>query len=365
MFEDFAPKLAKVLTEYSSPIRKGDVVGIWGTIHAIPLIEALYAAALRRGGQPYAQLHLPALEDILLREGSEEQLAFAPPVSMADIEGADVRFGIMSPANGKSTASADPQRLAQRTQAWGPVNTTYKERSGSGALRWATTTWPTEGMAQDADMSLLDFTEFLYKACALDQADPVAYWEAIGDRQARLIEWLKGAQQVRVCGPGIDLTLEVAGRPWINADGHQNFPDGEILTAPVEESANGHVAFSFPSGPVSGVRLAFRDGVVVEASAEKGEKHLLAQLEVDEGARRIGIFGIGTNPGIQRYVGGVGITDIKMAGTMHLALGHSFPETGGKNKSALYWLMLHDLRDGGEIWVDGKLFCRGGTFMVG
>jgi aminopeptidase len=187
------------------------------------------------------------------------------------------------------------------------------------------------------------------------------------EQQLRLTAWLNGKNHVEVRGPGIDLSYDFTGRPWCSSHGELNLPDGEVYSSPIEDSVNGQVAFNFPARyqgrEVSGVRLVFKDGRVVEASAEKGEDYLFSQLDLDEGARRLGEFSIGTNRGIQQYTGET-LFDEKIGGTIHMALGNSYTETGGQNKSAIHWDMIHDLRSGGQILIDGEPFFRNGKFVV-
>jgi aminopeptidase len=367
MFEDFAPKLADVLTRYSAPVNPGDKVGIIGSTSAAPLIEALYEAVLRRGGHPIVDVRLPNLFDLFLRLGNEDQLDFLDPSALTLIQTIDIRYAIAAPDNTRGMSGVDPVRLTRVQRTFRPYWETYRERRDAGHLRWNVCAWPTTAAAQDAEMSLIDYREFVYRACGLDQPDPVAYWQSFRDRQTRLADWTHGKSRAEVHGPGIDLTFDFGGRIWKSAHGEVNMPDGEVYTSPVETSVNGHIEFSYPTRhggrEVSGVKLTFKDGVVVEASAAKGEDYLLSQLNLDEGARRLGEFAIGTNAGIQRFTGDTGL-DEKIGGTIHVALGNAYADVGGTNNSAIHWDMVHGMRDGGEIWLDGELYYRSGTFAI-
>jgi aminopeptidase len=227
--------------------------------------------------------------------------------------------------------------------------------------------FPTNAYAQDADMSLSDFEDFAYRACFLDDEDPVARWQELSRQQERLVQWLKGKRSVHLLGQDTDLTLSIAGRTFINADGRRNFPDGEFFTSPVEDSANGVIRFSFPASyggrSVEDVRLRFENGVVVEATAAQGQDYLDKMLGIDEGARRLGEFAFGNNRNVDRCTKNI-LFDEKMGGTVHLALGAGFPDTGGVNQSALHWDMVCDLRNGGEVYVDNELFTKDGAFVV-
>ncbi|MBN1200388.1 MAG: aminopeptidase [Anaerolineae bacterium] len=367
MYEDMAPRLANVLVEHSVRIQPGDFVLIDGNPNAVPLIEALVMAVLRRGGFPHVQVDLPDLYERVIQVASDEQLAFINPIRAAAIEKADVRIGIIAPSNTRALAAVDPARIAKAQQLQRPLIEKLHARIGDHSLRWNVTAWPTNAAAQDAEMGLLAYTGFVYKACGLDHDDPVAYWANMREQQLRLTAWLNGKNHVEVRGPGIDLSYDFTGRPWCSSHGELNLPDGEVYSSPIEDSVNGQVAFNFPARyqgrEVSGVRLVFKDGRVVEASAERGEDYLFSQLDLDEGARRLGEFSIGTNRGIQQYTGET-LFDEKIGGTIHMALGNSYTETGGQNKSAIHWDMIHDLRSGGQILIDGEPFFRNGKFVV-
>jgi aminopeptidase len=215
-------------------------------------------------------------------------------------------------------------------------------------------------------MSLRDYREFVFGACLLDETDPVAAWQRLGERQQRLVDWLDGSEEIRITGPDTDLSVSVAGRTWLNDDGHKNFPGGEVFTSPVEDSAQGHVRFNFPAlyggREVTGVRLAFEQGRVTDASADMDETYLHEMLRL-EGAGRLGELAFGTNPGIQRFTRNI-LFDEKISGTMHMALGNSITEAGGTNISTLHWDMVLDLRRGSEVHVDGRLLLKDGVFQI-
>jgi aminopeptidase len=229
------------------------------------------------------------------------------------------------------------------------------------------TLYPTNAFAQEADMSLSDFEDFVFGACHVDKDDPVSEWLKVSKEQQRLVNWLKGKSQVKVKGPSVDLNLSITGRSFINSDGKRNMPSGEIFTGPVEESVNGWVRFSYPTivagREIAGIELRFEDGKVTEASADKNEEFLLSALDSDGGARYLGEFAVGTNYGIDRFTKNI-LYDEKIGGTIHMALGAGYPETGSKNKSALHWDMICEMRDGGQIWVDDELFYDAGQFKV-
>jgi len=254
-----------------------------------------------------------------------------------------------------------------RQMAFKELMEIFMQRSAAGKLRWNGTLFPTNAFAQEADMSLAEYEDFVYSACHADKDDPVAEWLKVSREQQHLVDWLKGKDKVRVQGPNVDLSLSIAGRTFINSDGKRNMPSGEIFTGPVEDSANGWVRFTYPvivaGREISGIEITFENGKAVQATAEKNEEFLLSALDSDEGARFLGEFAVGTNYGIDRFTKNI-LYDEKIGGTFHMALGAGYPETGSKNKSALHWDMICDMRDGGQIWVDGELFYENGHFKV-
>ncbi|WP_119067662.1 aminopeptidase [Aggregatilinea lenta] len=371
---DLAPKLAKILTEYSIPIKEGDRVAIIGNVNtAGPLIEALVSATLRRGGSPSVQgaaMISPDYTDyfeLFLREASDAQLDAFDSNLLHFIDTSDVLYFIKAPGNTKALASVDPARIARFRRTNKPFSDRYLERYDAGELMWNVTAWPTAALAQNAEMGLHAYTEFVAKACGLDQPDPVAYWSGFRERQTALVEWLAGKKHAEVTGPGIELSFDFQDRPWVSCHGELNFPDGEIFTSPVEDSVNGYVNFNmrsvYLSSEVDGVKLRFEDGVAVDASASKGEAFLLSQLDVDEGARTLGEFAIGTNWGVQDVTGNI-LFDEKIGGSIHMALGKSYAESNGTNQSAIHWDMVNSMKDGGRIVIDGELFYDSGKFLV-
>jgi aminopeptidase len=215
-------------------------------------------------------------------------------------------------------------------------------------------------------MSLTEYEDFVFGAGLLDHPDPIASWKKVSQRQQKLVDFLQGKSDYRIVSSnGTDIRMSVAGRTWINCDGHENFPDGEVFTGPVLDSANGVIHFSFPAvhhgREVQDVRLKFRDGKVVDASASKGEEYLIGMLDMDAGSRFIGECAIGTNFGIKQYTRNT-LFDEKIGGTVHFAVGAGYPETGNTNESGLHWDMVVDLRSGGYIEIDGQRVNVDGKF---
>ncbi len=367
MKDQRAEKLAQVLVRYSTAVREGDVCTIGGETTAEPLALAVYEEVVKAGGLAVVNLSPAEGPSVFFRHASDAQLDWiAPPVSWA-VENADVGIRLMAEANTRALSSVDPAMQSRRKAASRPLMEKSMKRSAAGEYRWSLTIFPTQAYAAEADMSLSDYEDFYYRACLCDKDDPVAAWEQASGETRRLAEWIEGKEEVHITAPGTDLKLSVAGRKFVAADGKHNMPDGEFFTGPVEDSANGEVSFSFPAvyggREVSGVKLRFEDGKVVDASADRNQEYLTKMLDTDEGARRLGELGIGTNYGIDRFTKEI-LLDEKIGGTIHLAVGMSYPETGGVNQSAVHWDMVCDLRQGGKITVDGEDLQVDGKFRV-
>ncbi|MBA2504698.1 MAG: aminopeptidase, partial [Thermoleophilaceae bacterium] len=298
---------------------------------------------------------------------SDEQLEWMPPTDKWSVENADVRIAVMADANSRELSGVDPKKQAMTQRARKPLMETSMKRSAAGDYRWSLTLFPTHSYAGEAGMSLAQYEDFYYAACLATDGDPVTAWLRQSDEVKRLAEWITGKSEVHIKGPDTDIRLGVEGRTWIPCVGEHNMPDGEFFTGPVEDSVNGHVAFSFPATyggrEVAGVKFRFEDGKVVDASADRGEEFLLEMLDTDPGARRLGELGIGTNYGISTGTKEI-LLDEKIGGTVHMAIGMAYPESGGTNDSAVHWDMVCDLRQGGTITVDGEELQRDGKFVV-
>jgi aminopeptidase len=360
-------KLAALLVTYSVAVRLGDTVGIAAPESARLLTNEIYKNVLRAGGHPIVIPRSIELTELLFKYGSKEQIEFIHEGQRVITEKYDVRIAIIGEENTKSLSRIDPAKLVWFDQSRAELMKTSMRRTASGEYRWVLAPYPTNGFAQDADMSLSDYEDFLYRACMPDLNDPIGFWRRFSVGQQRIVEWLNGREKVHIIGKETDLWLSVAGRKFINCDGHLNIPDGEVFTGPVEDSADGHVYFSYPAieagHEVTGVRLWFEKGKVIRATAEKNEEFLHHTLDTDAGSRYLGEFAIGTNEGITQFTRAI-LFDEKIGGSFHMALGAGYPETGSRNDSAIHWDMVCDLRQGGEIWVDGQLLHRDGEFVI-
>jgi aminopeptidase len=359
--------VADVLVRYSIDLQPGQLVQIQSKVEGSPLVIALYRSILEAGGHPWVDLSIEDTEELFYLYASDDQLEFHPEFLKQADEAISASITVWTDANTKRLTHIDPEKQARRAKALHPVTNRFLERMGRGELRWVGTAYPTHAAAQTAEMSLRSYEEFVYGACLVEEPDPIAAWKAVSQRQAKLIDWLAGRREIHLQGEGTDLRLSYQGRTWENCDGRENFPDGEIFTGPVEDSVNGHICFSYPAcfrgRQVEDVKLWFENGKVVKATAGKNEAFLLDMLAVDEGAKYVGEFAFGTNPGIQTFTGDT-LFDEKIGGTVHLALGKGFLETGSKNDSAIHWDMVCDLRNGGMVTVDGDLFSKDGQFQI-
>jgi aminopeptidase len=343
---------ANLLCEWCLDIGERDYALVFTTPLAAPLIRAFQRQAIQRGAWPPGlRIALPGMAEDFHRLAPDDLLDDLPPHDLAEMERVDAFLNIQAPENTRALAAVDPARLARAARARAPIQEVRMTK------RWCGTIWPTPGLAQDAGMGSDDYAAFVNRALFLDRPDPVKAWRELSERQQRLVDRLNVARTIRIEADGTDLTLRVDGRTWINSNGRRNMPSGEVFTGPLEDSATGTIRFTIPSSPrgvlVEDVTITFEDGKATSATAQRGQAYLDAALATDDGARFLGEIGIGTNVGIDRATGSI-LLDEKMAGTVHLALGRSYPETGGVNRSAVHWDLICDLRDGGRLTADGE-----------
>jgi aminopeptidase len=365
--DDRAERVADILVDYSIGVKDGELVTIRGPYVAEPLLLALYQRCLERGAHPLLRPTIPQSPAVFYRFAKEKQLEYIWEIERWLVENVDASFMVIADTNTRQLSRIDPAKQTIAARARKDLLKRDMERAAAGEHRWNLTMYPTEAHAMEAQMSLAEFEDFYYSACLIDADDPVEEWKKIAARHKRLIEWMKDRNEVHIEGEGTDLTLEVGERTWLPADGEANFPDGEIFTGPVETATNGYVTFTYPAEYggqiVEGIRLEFENGRVVDASARTNEEFLIKTLDTDEGARVLGEVGIGTNYGIKEFTGST-LLDEKMGGTVHLAVGASYPESGGKNESSVHWDMVCDLRRGGRVTVDGDVLLEDGELTA-
>jgi len=359
-------KLAKVLVHYSTDVKKGQQVLIQTSPIADELTRAVYEEAVKAGAHPFVTNAVPGTKEAFLKFASEEQLDYVSPITKLIVETFDAYINIWTEYNTRDLSGIDPSRMARTRKAQSQINKTFLQRSAEGAMHWAVTVYPNYAMAQEADMSLRDYEDFVYGAGMLNEDDPVVFWMAEGAKQQKLISWLKGRDKAVIKGSNADITLSIKERSFIECSGKANFPDGEIFTGPVEDSVNGWIRFKYPaifSGQeITDIELWFENGKVVKEKASKNQELLTSALNTDDGSRFLGEWGIGTNYGIQRFTKNM-LFDEKLGGTIHFAVGAGYPESGSRNESGLHWDMLCDMADA-EIVVDGDVFYKDGKTVV-
>jgi len=340
---------------------------ISGSPIASPLIKEVYKQALEKGAHPYTRVGIGGLGEIFYKNASDQQLRYVSKLSKFEIENIDARLGIISSENTKSMTNINPKKQAISSASHQIIHDIFLSRAAKKELRWCLTQYPTNAFAQDADMSLEEYEDFIFKAAHVDKKDPISHWKKIQQEQEKIKILLDAKKKLHVVAKDTDLSVSVAGRKWINCYGKENFPDGEVFTGPVENSAEGHISYSFPASHggrrVDDIQLWFKKGKVVKAKASKGEDFLNSMLDMDKGSRFLGEFAFGLNYGIQKYTLNT-LFDEKIGGTIHLAVGTGYPETGSKNKSGLHWDMMCDLRKNGEVYADNELIYKNGTFLM-
>ncbi len=349
-------KLATILVNHSLGVKKDELVLISSSSElAKPLVLELYREVLKAGAHPYVNIGFEETANIFFKEATEEQLLHFPKIKHYEARNIDCVVNIRAPINKKALSNIDPEKMGRRAKVLRPISDTIVNKK-----RWVLCNYPTNALAQEADMSLAEYEDFLYGATNID-------WNRIKKLTEKLKALLDRASEIRIVGKDTDLTLSIKGRPAIPCWGERNMPDGEVFLSPVENSAEGYIYYEHPAiyqgREVTGIRLRFRKGKVVEARADKGEDFLLSMLSTDKGARYLGEIGIGVNYGIKRFSKDI-LFDEKIGGTVHLAVGKSYKEAGGKNISAIHWDMIKDLRKGGALYIDGKLVQKNGRFLI-
>lgn len=360
-------KLARLLVEYSVALKKGQTLAIRGSYVAAPLIRECYKAAIKVGAHVETLVSIDGLEEIFFKNAAEHQLTYVSPIAKQRVKTLDTFIGIWADVNTRGLTGADPKKMAVAAKAGRAVSKIFSDRAAKHELNWVGTMFPTPANAQDGDMSLAEYEDFVYGAGHLDDDDPIATWKQISKSQKFMVDALNKAKEIRVVGKDTDLTLGVKGRKWINCDGRVNFPDGEVFTGPVEKTVNGHIRFAdFPAvrqgREVVNAFLEFQNGKCVKATADKGQEYLQAMIAMDAGSAYLGELAFGTNYNITRYTRNT-LFDEKIGGTVHIALGAGYPETGNCNNSGLHWDLVVDLRKDGKVLADGAVIQENGKFL--
>ena len=359
-------KYAEVLVDYSLRLETGDKLLIQGSYLAEDLIKAVYARAIRAGAHPEFRIALNGTEKIFYDNASDDQLKYISPTGKLIVDEYDALLNITSPFNMKELQSTPAEKKQTVSIARTDLNKTFMQRAGAGDLNWTLCVFPTDAAAQEAGMSLQEYQDFVYGACFLYEDNPVARWHKLKDDQQHVVDFLNDKKMIRYASADVDVKFSVEGKTWLNSAGTNNMPSGEVFTAPVEDSVNGKVRFSFPGfymgQEIEGIELEIKDGEVIKWSADKGEEILNKVFEI-EGSRRFGEVAVGMNDGIQKFTKNM-LFDEKIGGTIHMAVGAAYPETGGTNESSVHWDMLADMRDGGQIFADDELIYENGKFII-
>lgn len=359
-------KYATLLVDYCLEIKPGEKLYIKTTSLAQPLLREVYRVAISRGAHVEYDMALENMTSIFYKEANREQLAYISPFYKQAIETFDAFLVIRAPFNLREDQNVDPAKMKVKSEAYKDINDIYFERTATRSLKRSLCQFPTSASAQEAGMSLEEYENFVYNACHLYDEDPQSSWLKVRQDQQRIVDHLNQVKNVQYVGPNIDIKFCVEGRTWINSDGQNNMPSGEVFSAPIEDSVNGTVRFSYPcvyrGKDVQGVTLTVKDGLVVDWSAEAGQD-ILDQIFDIEGARRFGEVAIGTNYNIQRSTRNI-LFDEKIGGTIHMAIGQSYRQCGGKNNSTIHWDMITDMKEGGQILTDGNLIYENGKFLI-
>ena len=357
-------KYAKVLVDYSVKVQKGELTIIrTDSYQSQPLVKEIYKQVLKKGGYPVVRMGVEGLNEVFIKNATDEQLEYIDPMTELEYDKAKNLISIGAPLNVKNMA----RKLAKRSGVMKHLSEKMLKRSAEGDLKWVIADFPTHALAQEAKMSLEEYTEFLIKSCWLHIDDPVKKWQEIGEFQQKIADYLNTKSKIHITGEKTDITFNVAGRIWKSCAGECNFPDGEVYTSPVEDSAEGQIYFDFPQiyhgNEAQKVLLTLKNGKVIEAKAEKGEDYLNNMLDMDNGSRFVGEIAIGTNEMIQDVTGNI-LFDEKIGGSIHMAVGASYPDTGGKNVSGLHWDLIKNMKNGGKIFADDVLIYENGKFLI-
>ena len=361
-------KYAEVLVDYSTNVKKGELVQIRSTsVYSKDLVKAVYKRVLQKGAYPILRTVYEDMSDIFIKLATEEQLDYIDPLIKMEYETVDKFISIGAPLNTKNMARADLGKLARRSKASQELSKTLLERSAKGETSWVVADVPTHALAQEAKMSFDEYSEFLFKSCYLDLDNPVAKLKELDEKQTHWAEYLSKAKELHIIGEKTDIKFGIAGRKWISCSGLNNYPDGEVFTSPVEDDVNGEIYFDFPQNyrgnSATKVHLWIENGKIVKFEADTGKDYLEAMFNMDEGSRGIGEIAIGTNDCIQEVTGNI-LFDEKIGGSIHMAVGASYPETGGKNISGLHWDMIKNMKNGGKIFADNILIYENGKFLI-
>jgi aminopeptidase len=351
-------KFAEILVDYSTRVKEGDVVLINAAgLEALPLVKELYALCLKRGAK-YVEysFSVPEIDRSFYNLADKQQLEHFPQHKMDFYKTLTVYIGISAGNNTMEMANANQPAMVSYQKLTKPLVDQRVKHT-----RWVVTRYPTNAAAQDAKMSLEEYEDYLFSACCID-------WDVESGKQEKLKKLIDKTSSVRIVAPDTDLSFSIAGLPGIKCDGRLNMPDGEVFSAPVRDSVQGYISYNCPSiyqgKEYNGVRFEIKDGKIINATADGGMTELLNKvLDTDEGARYIGEFALGINPGIRKPMRNI-LFDEKIFGSIHFTPGQAYDECDNGNRSAVHWDLVRLLTDGGEIWFDDVLIQKNGLFLI-
>ena len=363
--KEILKKYADLLVQYCLEIKEGERLYIKSTTLAEPLIREVYRSAVKAGGLVEVDMTFREQSRIFVAEANEDQLSYVSPFYKKAIEEFEAYLYIRAPFNLREDQNVDNSKLKIRQKALSPVTQTYFKRTADRSLKRNLCQFPTLANAQEAGMSLEEYEHFVYSACKLYDDNPLQSWLDVRASQQKIVDLLNSRESIHYKGEGIDIRFSTKGRTWINSDGQTNMPSGEVYTSPVEDSVNGSINFSFPAvymgHEVEDVTLWVKDGYVEKWEAKRGQEFLDHIFQLD-GARRFGEAAIGTNYNIDRFTKNI-LFDEKIGGTVHMAIGQSYLQAGGQNKSSIHWDMIGNMMNGGEIYADDEKIYENGQFI--
>jgi len=359
--------LSKLLIDYSLKVKPGQLISINGGLESVSLVKELYREIILRGAHPIYNISFEDQSYIFYKNANKEQLEFISPIAQTRALNINGSIYIDSELNTKELTNVDASKIATFKKSNQPLRDIFNEREVKGDYKWVVCPFPSLALAQDAEMSLEEYEEFVFNACGLYEKNPIEHWTITSRNQNTYLKQLEGAKTIRIVhSDDTDLTMNVEGRKFINCDGTCNMPDGEIYTSPIENSVNGKIYFDFPACyngvEVDGVRLEIKDGIIINATANKNEKFLLDMIAMDEGSKFIGEFAFGLNYGITKHSKNI-LFDEKIGGTIHLAIGAGYPDAGGVNKSGLHWDIVKQMKNGGKVFKNDILIYENGVFI--
>ncbi len=359
-------KYASLLVGYSLAIKPGDKLFIRSTQLATPLVKEIYKQALQKGAYVEMDLAFQNKSQIFFSNATDEVIKYVSPLDKFRMETFDAYLHIRAPYPPSEASRSFPDKEDSRRKAMEEINEIYFRRTGSGELKRSLCQYPTQASSDIAGMTIEEYENFVYSACKLDMDDPIKGWLKVRENQSRIVDYLNQTETIQYIGKNIDITFSCKGRIWINSDGMTNMPSGEVYTAPVDDSANGWVRFSYPSyfqgNRFDHIELTFKDGLVESWKSDNNQEELDRIFSIP-GARRLGEAAIGMNYSITRTTGNI-LFDEKIGGSIHLAVGQAYKQCNGINNSAIHWDMITDMQEDGRIIADGVMIYENGQFKI-